>query len=100
VKVVQFVNLCITDADVLCVVLRQLMLQEQQDVVLAPPDATSQVPQSTKNDQSQRASDSQVSTWMPIKDILGRRRKKGKDYFLVAWDGSSHQDWIEKTLHY
>jgi O-acetyl-ADP-ribose deacetylase (regulator of RNase III) len=98
VKVVQFVNLCITNADVLCVVLRQLMLQEQQEVVLAPPEATSQVPQSTENNQSQRASGSQVSTWVPIKDILGHRRRKGKDYFLVAWDGSSQQDWIEKRF--
>jgi hypothetical protein len=34
---VQFVNFCITDADVLPVVLRQLLLQDHQEAPTMPP---------------------------------------------------------------
>jgi hypothetical protein len=94
-KAVQFVNLSITDADILCVVLRQLLLQEHQETV-APPDTFSQVPQETEAEKLQQAPPSQESSWIPIKGIMGITRKK--DLFLVAWEGSSLQDWIEKRL--
>jgi hypothetical protein len=89
--------LSITDADVLCVVLRQLLLQEHQETA-APPDSLNQVPQETEAEKLQQAPPSQALPWMLIKGIMEHRRKKGKDYFLVAWEGSSQQDWIEKRF--
>jgi hypothetical protein len=44
-KVVQFVNLCITDADVLSVVLRQLLLQDHQDAPTTPSEPSDQAEQ-------------------------------------------------------
>jgi hypothetical protein len=44
-KVVQFANLCIIDAGVLCFVLRQLLLQDYQELLAAPPEPVEQAAQ-------------------------------------------------------
>jgi O-acetyl-ADP-ribose deacetylase (regulator of RNase III) len=76
-KAVQFVNLSTTDADILCVVLRQLILQEHQETA-TPPDTLSQVPQEAEAEKLQQAPPSQASSWISIKGIMGhRRRRKG-----------------------
>jgi hypothetical protein len=74
-----------------------LLLQEHQETA-APPDTLSQVPQEIEAEKLQQAPPSQASSWILIKGIMGHRRKKGKGYFPVAWEGSSQQDWIEKRF--
>jgi hypothetical protein len=56
------------------------------------------VPQNTEAEKLEQAPPSQASPWIPIKGIMGHKRNKGKDYFLVAWEGSDQKDWIEKRF--
>jgi O-acetyl-ADP-ribose deacetylase (regulator of RNase III)/transposase InsO family protein len=97
-KVVQFVNLCITDADVLCVVLKQLLLQDQQEASTTPSESSDQAEQPEVTNESRPDTSSQDSVWYPIKKILGRKRQRGKDLFLVHWEGTEKQEWIEKQF--
>jgi hypothetical protein len=97
-KCIQFVNLCITDADVLCVVLRQALSQVQQETTEETPDELSQAPETANADDAEAPVPTQASQWMPIKGLLKHRRQKGKDFFLVAWEGSDQKDWMEKKI--
>jgi hypothetical protein len=41
---------------------------------------------------------SQDSVWYPIKKILRHKRQRGKDLFLVLWEGTEKREWIEKQF--
>jgi hypothetical protein len=66
----QLVNLCITDADVLCVVLRQVLSQVQQETTEHTPDELSQAPETANAEDAEAPTPTQASQWMPIEGIL------------------------------
>jgi hypothetical protein len=79
-------------------VLRQLLLQDRQEALTTPPESSDQAEQPEATNELGQDTSSQNSVWYPIKKILGHKRRRGKDLFLVLWEGTEKQELIEKQF--
>jgi hypothetical protein len=76
--------------DVTNVVFRQV-LQDGAPATLQPiPDAATAEPETEAQPQQQQ------SEWFPIKSILSHQKRKGKDWYLVQWEGTEEKSWVKK----
>jgi hypothetical protein len=87
---ITFVNLTLTALDAMNVVFRKV-LQDGAPAALQPiPDAATAEPETEAQPQQQQ------SEWFPIKSILSHQERKGKDWYLVQWDGTEEKSWVKK----
>jgi O-acetyl-ADP-ribose deacetylase (regulator of RNase III) len=87
---ITFVNLTLSALDVMNVVFRQV-LQDGAHATLQPTlDAATAEPEIEAQPQQQQ------SEWFPIKSILSHQKRKGKDWYLVQWDGTEEKSWVKK----
>ena len=83
-RTISFVNLSLSVADTMTVVYRQV-LQNESDATTPTSETTSQVQlrePANLNDQSNDQSD-----WYAISGILKHQKRRGKDWYLVSWQG-------------
>jgi hypothetical protein len=84
-----FVNLTLSALDVMNVVFRQV-LQDGAPAMLQPNlDAATAEPETEAQPQQK-----QQAEWFPIKSILSHQKRKGKDWYLVQWDGTEEKSWV------
>ena len=88
-----FVNLTLSIADAMTVVCRQVF-QNQPEPTIATDEVTPQV-------QSQKSTNiddqtSKQSEWYAISGILKHQKRKGKDWYLVSWQGSDETSWVKR----
>jgi hypothetical protein len=91
-RTVCFVNLSLSVADTMTVVYRQV-LQNEPDVTTPTSENTTQVQlqnPANLNDLSNNQSD-----WYAISGILNHQKRKGKDWYLVSWQGSDETSWVK-----
>jgi O-acetyl-ADP-ribose deacetylase (regulator of RNase III) len=88
---ITFVNLTLSALDVMNVVFRQV-LQDGAPATLQPAPATFEPEPEIEAQQQQQ----QLSEWFPIKSILSHQKRKGKDWYLVQWDGTEEKSWVKK----
>jgi hypothetical protein len=74
-KAVQLANLSTTDADVLCVILRHLLLQEHHETA-SPPDTFGQVPQETEAENYSRPRLARHRPGYQLKALWGIEEKR------------------------
>jgi hypothetical protein len=75
-----------------------LLLHDHQEATTTPPEPSDQAEQPEATNELRQDTSSQDTVWYPIKKILGRKRQRGKELFLVLCEGTEKREWIEKQF--
>jgi O-acetyl-ADP-ribose deacetylase (regulator of RNase III) len=91
-ETIEFVNLTLCVADSMCVISKQLFLDEQPAMVRTE-STTQQNSQPHVNSQAQAQDTGQTDQtspeWFPIKKLIKMQIRKGKEFFLVQWESEN-----------
>jgi hypothetical protein len=93
----KFVNLCITDADVLSVVLRQLLLQNHQEATTTPPEPSDQAQQPEATNELAQDTSSQDSG-IPLRKFWDTNVNEEKTYFWFSGKELKSENGLKNSL--
>ena len=92
---VEFVCNSLLQADVLTVVCRKLLTSTVTDSTAT--DTTPIVADQTADSGGGITSVPADTTWYTVRQVLKRRRKKGKWQYMVEWDEDGSHSWVDRN---
>jgi O-acetyl-ADP-ribose deacetylase (regulator of RNase III) len=100
-RLIKFVTLNLTNADIMATVSRQLLPNTDSGMSPKTNEQTNQqmriTPDTPPTASAETTAPDKGSTWYRITKILKHRRRKGQDEYLVCWASKHKPSWVKRA---